>query len=1314
MWPNGRAPVLYSPAVARFPLPAPRALATMDNSGQKRGTLDADPPSADAPDDLYRDLVERANDIFVIVGGDGVVQFVNQTYSRLTGIARREIEGDKLAALFAPDERQNAQSRLTWALQSGGQSAVSLPLRTRGGEAVEISFRPSAERSPEGALARMILVGQSPFLYGDLAEQFNSLHRDLKGYSTQLERMNLELEERIQERTARLSALFEISASLNAELHLDALFEQILRQAIETIPGAEAGALLLYDAEVDRLLVQAATGYENQNLIHDLQIEMERIQPQAVFADRKVRIWGGEARAKSGQMRLLLRHVDQFRIRSAISAPIATPTERLGVLLLHNFDEPKAFTEDDVSLAASLASSAAIAITNARLYDETRQQAERLELVNRLSGSVRDSVDLDQTLGLAVEGLHLVLSVSRAAITLFDETAERANYSAQFSEPGVKSLTDLPSLLLGTPLHREVLGFRVSRTVEDARTDPRIADVRRRIGELGVESLVVVPLVVRDRFIGTVELHQCDRARHWKASEVSLVESVARQVATAVHQVRLHAKLRETVRESQALFRAASILIDTSDLGALLDQILTAIDDEFGNPRSAILLVDRADESLFVRMTHGHGSEMSGARLPLDGPGAIAHVARTRTSLVLGDAVGADPNGERWAATGSELAVPLVLEGEVIGVLDLQSPLPAAFSDRDLRILAPFAERAAFAISQARLFEQVSHGKREWEGTFDAMSDAVFIFGPDRTLVRANSAAWALDGRSFADMAGQRCCEILAEDGGAASDCLVERAMETSERVTIEMVRSGRELSVTVDPLRSQDGPPRGAVAVIRDLSLLRRVERESKQQREVLSHVVENAYDVIALVDIEGRIVWCNRAMRDVTGFTSDRLDGARLVDLLVEGARPEMLRCFGLAAGGEPQIVETKLVDASGAERDLVLTAAPVVEDGRANGVLVIGRDVSEEKRSAEKAAEADKLRALGQLASGVAHDFNNVLAAIVGRAQLLKQRLGDDETQRALEVIEKAALDGAATVKRIQTFAHQRVDAEFTPVDLNGLIADVIEITRTRWRNDAQSRGVQYDIRFDSGASEGVTVLGDASELREVFVNLLINAVDAMPDGGQLEITARVDAGFAIVRFADSGIGMSDDVRRRIFEPFFSTKGEHGTGLGLAVSYGIVKRHLGRIEVDSVAGQGTTVSVRLPRAGARAVVAPRETASATKPVRVLVVDDEDAVREVLVDMLTVAGHSVTSASSGSEALEALTSGTFDVVFTDLSMPGMDGWAVAREVKARAPEIRVVLVTGYAATIDAGTAAAASVDVIVGKPFDFDAISAAIADGE
>ncbi|MCC6744777.1 MAG: GAF domain-containing protein, partial [Acidobacteria bacterium] len=1105
----------------------------MDNVGQKRGTLDADPSAADGFDVSFRDLVERANDIFVIVDGHGVIQFVNQTYSRLTGIARQEIEGEKLAALFAPDERQNAQSRLTWALQSGGQSAVGLPLRARGGDPIELSFRPSAERTPEGALARIVLVGQSPFLYGDLAEQFNGMHRDLKNYSTQLEQMNVELEHRIQERTARLTALFEISASLNAELHLDALFEQILRQAIETIPGAEAGALLLYDAELDRLLVQAATGYENQNLIHDLQIEMERIQPQAVFADRKVRIWGGEARAKSGQMRLLLRHVDQFRIRSAISAPIATPTERLGVLLLHNFDEPSAFTEDDVALAASLASSAAIAITNARLYDETSQQAERLEFVNRLSASVRDSVDLDQTLNLAVEGLHLVLSVSRAAITLFDETADRATYSAQFSEPGVKALTDLPSLLLGTPLLREVLGFRVSRTVVDARQDPRIDDIRRRIAELGVESLVVVPLVVRDRFIGTVELHQCDRRRHWKDSEVSLVESVARQVATAVHQVRLHSKLRETVRESQALFRAASILIDTSDLGSLLDQILTAIDDEFEGLRSAIVLVDHSGESLTVRSTHGHSPELNGARLALDGPGAIAHVARTRKPLILGDAAGSSAYGDRWTTCVSELAVPLILEGDVIGVLDLQSSLPGAFSERDLRILAPFAERAAFAISKARLFEQVSLGKREWEGTFDSMSDAVYILGPDRRLIRANSAAWELEGRSFADLAGLRCCELLAADDERDVECLVERAMAVPERVTREMVRRGRELSITVDPMLSADGSPRGAVVVVHDLTPQRRAERESQQQREVLAHVVENAYDVIALIDAGGRIVWYNRALRDVTGYDEARLHGAEFGGLLAESARADMQRCFELAIAGDPQIVETILIDASHSERDLVLTAAPVNEDGRVTGVLVIGRDVTDEKRSAEKAAEADKLRALGQLASGVAHDFNNVLAAILGRAQLLKRKLEGVETHRALDVIETAALDGAATVKRIQTFAHQRADSELVPVDVKAIAADAVEITRTRWRNEAQSHGVQYDIRLAS-TEEGVAVLGDASELREVFVNLLINALDAMPGGGAIEIEVTSAGDYAKVRFVDSGTGMSDDVRRRAFEP------------------------------------------------------------------------------------------------------------------------------------------------------------------------------------
>jgi PAS domain S-box-containing protein len=537
--------------------------------GQPRVT---EAPSPGAHDSLFHELVERANDLFVVVGRDGRVQFVNQSFCHLTGYAREEVQNERLVFLLDPKTRQSAQKRLAQALQFNGRTAVDLSLLSKFGGTVEISFRPTAERAPDGTVERMTLVGQSPLLYGELAEQFNSLNRDLKAYSSQLEKLNAELEDRIEERTARLAALLEVSASLNTELQLDALFELVLRQATATIPGAEAGALLLYDHEADRLVVQAACGYHDYAIIHDLQAEMERVHPQAVFSDRQVRVWSGESRAKSGQMKVLLRKTDQFRIRSAISAPIATPSERLGVILLHNFDEPNAFTEDDVQLAESLAGSAAVAIINARLYEETRQQTERLELVSQLSAAVRDSVDLEQFLHLAAAGLARALGASRAVVTLLDEAAETPLYAAHYDEPGVKSFEGRPTFLAGTPLLREALGFREPRAVLEARYDPRIEEARAAVEEFGVESLVVAPLVVRDRFIGVLELHQCDRPRRWRPAEVGLLESVSKQVAVAVHQNRLYAKLRDTAREAERSQALLGQLSETAhDVIALLD-----------------------------------------------------------------------------------------------------------------------------------------------------------------------------------------------------------------------------------------------------------------------------------------------------------------------------------------------------------------------------------------------------------------------------------------------------------------------------------------------------------------------------------------------------------------------------------------------------------------------------------------------------------------------------------------------------------------------------------------------------------------------
>jgi CheY-like chemotaxis protein len=224
--------------------------------------------------------------------------------------------------------------------------------------------------------------------------------------------------------------------------------------------------------------------------------------------------------------------------------------------------------------------------------------------------------------------------------------------------------------------------------------------------------------------------------------------------------------------------------------------------------------------------------------------------------------------------------------------------------------------------------------------------------------------------------------------------------------------------------------------------------------------------------------------------------------------------------------------------------------------------------------------------------------------------------------------------------------------------------------------------------------------------------VNAVDAMPQGGSLTICCKRKAERLHLRFSDTGTGMEEEVRERIFEPFYTTKGVHGTGLGLAVSYGILERHRGTISVKSNLGEGTTFHIDLPVAevGERTVPVVESTATMSS-LSVLVVDDEQVVRETLAEMLADLDHKVVTADSGLDAIKKVASSDFDLVFTDLAMPEMDGWETAREIRRQRPELPVVLVTGYGATTQPPFGEVDLVAGIIGKPFDFDQVSGTIA---
>lgn len=377
-----------------------------------------------------------------------------------------------------------------------------------------------------------------------------------------------------------------------------------------------------------------------------------------------------------------------------------------------------------------------------------------------------------------------------------------------------------------------------------------------------------------------------------------------------------------------------------------------------------------------------------------------------------------------------------------------------------------------------------------------------------------------------------------------------------------------------------------------------------------------------------------------------------------------------------------------------------------------------IAEQERIREQFTQVEKLSALGELASGVAHDFNNTLAGILGRAQLLLRTDDPEKIKRGLNIIIKTAEDGAKTVKRIQDFARQRRDHDFELVSIDQILLDVSEMTRPLWKDKAEAANVHYkvDLRIRSNSK----VMGDQSELREVLINMVFNALDAMPQGGQLVLSAEDLDDQVVISVADTGGGMSSEVRSRIFDPFFTTKGKAGLGLGLAVSFGILRRHEANIEVDSEVGKGTTFRISLPIA--RPSVGLRIDEPEQKPVqlkesdpddfksrdrpRILVVDDEEYVRDLLRDLLEDEGCAVTLASSGREAFSIFQIEELDAVFTDVGMPGMSGWELAHAIREQDADIPIAVITGWGEAVGSVEQKEAAVDWVITKPFTADRI--------
>jgi PAS domain S-box-containing protein len=651
------------------------------------------------------------------------------------------------------------------------------------------------------------------------------------------------------------------------------------------------------------------------------------------------------------------------------------------------------------------------------------------------------------------------------------------------------------------------------------------------------------------------------------------------------------------------------------------------------------------------------------------------------------------------------------------------------------RVARNLAEYANVLNTELLLREQTARaeaeaGRREWQTTFDTLADSVVIVDQNDHILRANRGFYEGVGLSPEQCAGRTVRELKHPTDGpfvTADDCPICNLRSKRERNVIELsggIVSNFPLIVSVDPIFNDQGEVTAVVQIIRDLSDLYRAREEADRERAFLNATIEQMAQGLVVFDIHGRVVRANRRAQQILSLTLEEMredHTGKLAEGRFSDRDGQIIAVSDLPI--QTSLRERRVVDAQlwyereeGRRSLLNITASPFFNDqDKLMGAVALIRDVTEQQRERERTLQADKLRALGQLASGVAHNFNNSLAAVIGYTQLALPKAKEEDLRKYLKVVERSAKDAARMVGRIQNFsrASSRKD-EFTTVRVCDTVRDARDLTQPRWRDDAESLGLKYEVKLDLAVADDLVVSGHSSELREVFVNLILNGLDAMPLGGLITISASVNKSQVILSFSDSGEGMTEEIKRRIFEPFFTTKGTSGLGMGLSESYRIVERHGGGIEVESQPRKGTTFTVSLPLAVSASTDSQFELVPGPlSALNILVIDDEELVRAVLAEILSQQGHTVTVAPGCDEALLLIDRYDFDVVFTDLAMPKTDGIATATQIKIRRPHLKIVMMSGYGAE-RANERASAShcIDAAISKPFNIAEIRAALKD--
>ena len=1180
----------------------------------------------------------------------------------------------------------------------------------------------------------------------------------LKAANENLEKLIIERTRNLEAANREISIVCELNRQISTRLELSEVVFNIMNRIME-ITGLKGGGLFLVDHETGELYSAGGIGLSDSFKSYTKKAKISKGISGTVAATGKT-IYEEDLVNSP----YLTPEYRQLNLREGLGAQLSVPLKSAEhVVGVMNFvsEYGQIIHPADISLLETIGNQLGVAIENAQLYRKTQKHLTELEALRHTLTLLTSSLDLDYILDtIALEAAE-AFKADATCIMMHDETEE------YFVIVGAYGLSDeyVKKQLLPTGKVDSAIeaGMAIkSMIIPNLQLQP--FGNLELIKKENLFTALAAPFIKDDKLIGILCIYSKEETRQFSEHEINLARVFANQATIAMVNAMQYDEQVQSKNEIRTLYEIGQSIVSTLDQDQTLDLIINSVARLVPAYTSAILLIDKNNEELTIKAGMGHNyEEWKNVRVSLN-QGITGTVASTGKPIIVPDVKQDSRYLEVMPQVKSSLCVPLKHKDKIIGVIISSSSRLNAYNQRHLDLLTSLANLAAVAIANASAYEQVEQWAARQAAIQKLGSNLNKILDVDtlaNTVVNELKQVLEYDDCRFYILDEKKQELVaLAHLGSEATEYqypslevlkvkvgegitghvaktgiseLVPNATIHPHGITIPgtedvdesmllspMVFENKVLGVislsklglnqyTEDHLRLLNIFTDHAAIALENASLYEeKIARLDEIQRlkDFNEAIVKGLEEGIFIEDADGYITFVNPKMTEILECQNNEIIGKHWSEFIANRFHTIASQETTKRKQGVSSRYEAAMINKNGREIPVFISARPMYQKKEIVGVLVAVTDISLLKEMELKMIRSARLGALGEMAGGVAHDFNNVLGAILGRVQLLLRVVHAPELREGLQIIEKAALDGAETVKRIQDFTRTRTDERFIPLNINELVNDAVSMTSSRWKEDADAEGVVFNIKTNLGQIP--QNIGNPHELREVLTNMIINAIDALPHGGNITIETSCDGENIILKVKDDGVGIPQECIDKIFDPFFSTKGVSGTGLGLSVSYGIIARHQGEIVVDSAPGKGSLFIVTLPVTQTPPETEIQEAVQTDEmpKLKLVVIDDDPMLRKLLADILQYDGHEVKIAASGAEGLKAVELYKPDIVFTDLGMPHMSGWEVVQSLKSKYPQMPVVMITGWGDQLGREKLVQSKVDAVIAKPFKIDQI--------